>query len=160
MFWLLTITTAIQNWSFLETTWFPPRYRELTFKEIVIEDNVWIADGSWFCQAQLIKEGSIIAANTVVNGVVDARRVHFGKHNWMRITHKPFIRRVVSPSKIFISIYILFLLMPSFLIYSFKHYENLWINVSYSQYDASALLFFSISMIGLYFFTFIGLVSF
>jgi len=65
-------------------------------------------------------------------------------------------RRLLIPSKIFLSLYSIFLLAPALFIYIFKHYENLWVNISFSQYDEAARLFLLISIIGFFSF-FLGL---
>ncbi len=44
----------------------PPNIRKLSAKPIIIEDNVWIGEGSVIQQGVTIGKGSIIAANSVV----------------------------------------------------------------------------------------------
>lgn len=55
-----------------------PRHRELVGESIVIEDNVWIGDGVVILPGSHIEEGAVIAANTVVRGLVKKRQVYTG----------------------------------------------------------------------------------
>jgi serine acetyltransferase len=55
----------------------PPRERELISKgAIIIEDNVWIAEGVIILAGSKIGKGSIIAANSVVKGEVQPYSVY------------------------------------------------------------------------------------
>jgi len=55
-----------------------PRYRPLSAKKIIIEDDVWIGDGVMVLPGSHIKRGAVIAANTVVNDVIDEKSIFTG----------------------------------------------------------------------------------
>lgn len=61
------------------------------------------------------------------------------------------IRRVFYPSRIFFALYFIFLILPSSIIYFLKFYENLWVNLSFVEYDLAAKLFFIVVIFGFIF---------
>jgi lipopolysaccharide O-acetyltransferase len=56
----------------------PPAARPLFAKPIVIEDNVWLADGVVVTAGSTIGEGSIIGANAVVRGPIPPYSIALG----------------------------------------------------------------------------------
>jgi lipopolysaccharide O-acetyltransferase len=56
----------------------PPAERPLSARPIVIEDNVWLADGVVVTGGSTIGEGSIIGANAVVTGSIPAYCIAVG----------------------------------------------------------------------------------
>ena len=55
-----------------------PAERQLSAKPIVIEDNVWLADGVIVTGGSIIGKGSVIGANAVVKGNIPAYCIAVG----------------------------------------------------------------------------------
>ena len=56
----------------------PPAFRDLTYKEVIIGKNVWIGDGVIVLPGSKIGNGTIIGANSVVNGEIPENVIAVG----------------------------------------------------------------------------------
>lgn len=78
----------------------PPNLRPLSFKEVVIEDNVWIGEFVSILPGVIIGKGSIIGANSVVSRdipeftiavgspAIPIKKFNFINHKWEKIISK------------------------------------------------------------------------
>jgi len=56
----------------------PPTFRELIYKEVTIGSNVWIGDGVIVLPGAKIGNGTVIGANSVVNGEIPENVIAVG----------------------------------------------------------------------------------